>query len=444
MTGGATPATVRLANTLSDGARARRTVLALVCAAIALSLLVVRAWRIDYDYSIDFQAYWLAGQRILAGEAADLYTAGGGPEAGTPRVLPAAEFKNLPVVALPFAPLATADYLTAKRLFWWSGLAALIGTAAILGTTVVPQRLGGTLARSAAALALVCVLAPAHTALRHGQTTPLVALAVSGYLAASLGGRRVVAGLLLAAAGAVKWPAWILAAADALRRRWRLVTAFAASIFALVLTSVTLFGVALHREYVAEIGSHAGAVMTGHNNQSVAAVLTRLTSPVPVNDWTPRPMTGEVRALALVVSLVLLATVIAFLLPRRSGNGVDGRTRQLLEFAAVTALAIIILPVAWDHYFLLLAPGLAALAAGLHARGLLARPAFLAGWITATAAIGLPTPQYFLDRAGEIGWPGALILSHYFLGALLVIAVAGSGLRVAARPGGEVKGGVPQ
>ena len=97
---------------------------------------------------------------------------------------------------------------------------------------------------------------------------------------------------------------------------------------------------------------------------------------------------------------------------------------------------------AWDHYFLLLAPGLVALAAGLQARGLLARPAFLAGWIAATAAIALPTPQYFLERAGEIGWPGALILSHYFLGALMVIAVAGSGLRVAARPGGEVKGGV--
>ena len=413
------------------GTARRRTAVALACAVAALSLLVVRSWRIDYDYSIDFQAYWLAGGRILAGEAERLYAPGGGPAEGTPRALPAAEFKNMPLVAVGFAPLAEFDYLTAKRIFWWIGLAALLATALVVGLWILPASLGPPMTRVAAAVALVACFAPAQTALRHGQTTPLVTLLVTGYLAAALQRKRLAAGLLLAAAAIIKWPAWLLAVSDALHRRRHVLAAFLAGVVLLTGASVALFGMPLHDEYMSEVRSHAGTVMTGHNNQSVAAVLTRLSGPVPAHDWTPRPLSNGVQVGTVLVTLGLLAAVLLALLPRRSGPPLDAGTSRLLEFPAVTALGIVILPVAWDHYFLLLAPALAALAMGLHARRLLGRPAVLAGLVLAAGALALPTPQLFLEEFGRFGWPGALIVSHYFLGALLVIGLAGLGLRAA-------------
>src|SRR2546422_71463 len=121
---------------------------ALVCAALSVGLLVARSWTIDYPYSIDFQAYWLAGSRVSPGEAEHLYAPGGGPERGTPQEMAAHEFKNLPIVALGFAPLARWPYLEAKRVFWWVGLASILATGIVLGVFVLPSWLGGPVARA--------------------------------------------------------------------------------------------------------------------------------------------------------------------------------------------------------------------------------------------------------------------------------------------------------
>ena len=110
----------------------------------------------------------------------------------------------------------------------------------------------------------------------------------------------------------------------------------------------------------------------------------------------------------------------------------------LLEIPAVLAFGIVALPVAWDHYFLLLAPALAMLAVGLEGHGLLARPAVAVSFGAAVLALALPTPQALLDRAGAMGWPARLVLSHYLIGALVVIALAVRGLW-AAREGASAR-----
>ena len=73
-----------------------------------------------------------------------------------------------------FAPLARLPYPMAKRVFWWINLAAVMGTALVLGFGVLSSGWGPPLQRSLICLAALAVMAPTHIALRHAQTTPLI------------------------------------------------------------------------------------------------------------------------------------------------------------------------------------------------------------------------------------------------------------------------------
>lgn len=387
---------------------------ALAALALAtLALLAVRSWTIDQPYSIDFQTYWLAGSRVLAGDAAALYDAGGGPEAGIPLDLPANEFKNLPVVSLLFVPFASLDYLEAKRVFWWIGLAALG-----LGAWLTPARR----TEFAACLALFAVLDPAHVSLRHGQTTPLVLALLAGYLAAARAGKDLAAGVLLGAACLVKFPPLALLAADALRGRRRTAGAAALTIGAGIVLSGLLFGPELHAGYFRGVSEHAGTVVTGHNNQSILAVATRFLEPSPALDWAARPAPGAARAVAFLGAMTMAGLLASAL--RRSSGAPPGAT-----YVAAMALGLVALPIAWDHYFLLLAPGVYLLAAELGERGLLGRPRFWAPLLLGTLAIGAPTPNALIVAADGLGRKAAPGLAVECTGALVLFALAVATIR---------------
>lgn len=402
--------------------RAGPLLLALAAALLACGLLLVRSWKIDHTYSIDFQAYWLGGQRLADGKAADLYAPGGGKAFGTPRQLVAGEFKNMPLLAVAFVPLSHLPYLTAKRVFWWINLMAVAATALVLALGVMPARFGSGWQRFFLVLAALAVMAPTHIALRHAQTTPLITLLYSGALALALRGREAGAGLLMAGALFVKWPAWSLAAACLMRNRRRALMAWAAGLAMGVTLSLILFGPALHITYLKGILENAGTVMTGHNNQSVAAVITRLAGDAPVYDWTPRPLAPVARRLSTALSLALLLLV-AMTMWRSRQRATTRRSRRL-EFAAASAAGLVVLPLAWDHYFMLLLPGLVALTVVLHDEGQTGHrlPAFL---LAATfAAVALPTPTFVLEKAATLGPAGSLLISHYFAGALGMLALS--------------------
>ena len=385
---------------------------------------MARSWRIDFPYSIDFQTYWLAGHRVASGEAAHLYDAGGGPDAGIPLELAPSEFKNLPIVALPFAPLASLPYLEAKRLFWWIGLAAIVGGGVLAGLAALPPSFGGAAARASVGVAITALLAPAHASLRHGQTTPLVMLAMAAWLFWR-DRSPLRSGVGLGLACVVKFPPLALLALDAARSRWKSTLAAGATVAAAVLASILLFGAALNGAYLAHVASNAGTVMTGHNNQSLVAILVRLILPVPVQDWTPRPLPSGIGAAAAVLTLVL-AALAAAAIARSERTGADGT----LEVPLVVSLGIVAFPVAWDHYVLLAAPALLALLGGLHAKGLLARTGYRIAFASAFLVLSLPTPTDWLDGSRPAGLLRALAISGDGLALLAVFATALAALRV--------------
>ena len=404
----------------------RREIAALVAVVAALALLGQRAWRIDYDYSIDFQTYWLAGSRVLEGRAAELYAPGGGSSHGTPVAMGAREFKNIPLVAVAFVPLAVFEYETAKRVAWWLALAAVAVTAWIVGRFLMPEGLGSEPARVGLALAALAAMAPTHIALRHGQTTPFVTLALAGYLACLVRGKPGRAGGLLALACLVKFPPLALVPLDALRGRRRAALACAAGLLVAGTLSLVAFGPKLHRAYAAEIAAQAGTVITGHNNQSLAAMATRLWEGGGTNDWTPRPLSPVPKAIAGAVAALLLALVVAGTWVPRDGG------RVTLEATAALAWGLLVLPIAWDHYVLMLAPGFIGLTAHLAATSDRGRAAGLAAAALAFALLALPTPRAAIESGASVGLPGALVLSHYGLGAIAVLALAVVTLRRAS------------
>ena len=390
---------------------------ALIVAALAAPIVLLRqAWRIDYPYSIDFQTYWLAGRRLLDGDAARLYEAGGGATAGIPLTLAAEEFKNLPLVAWGFAPLATFEYLAAKRLFWFILLAALLAAAWLIGTRLLPARFGNPGRRALLAATVLALAAPTHIALRHGQTTPLVLLALAAWMAWREACPRA-AGLALAGATLVKIPTLALPVLDLAEGRVRTVALWAGGTAAAVGLSVALFGTALHSTWTRALLSNSGTVMTGHNNQSAAAVAARLVGVSRTRDWTPRERTPAERAVGTGLVALALAPAAGLLL-RAALRRVrpDGR---LLAFPLLAG-AIVALPVAWDHYLLLLAPPAAALLAALDERGLLQRRDVLAALGLGALLLILPTPGFALELRAHPGPGGAAILSHGFLGAVLI------------------------
>lgn len=410
-----------------DQARGRsrlRLLLAAGLAASALALCVARSWQIDFPYSIDFQVYWLAGKRVAAGEAADLYAAGGGEAAGTPQVMAAHEFKNLPLVAWGFAPFALLPYLEAKRAWWWLSLVCLAGGGGLAGAGVLPARAGSRAERALAGAALALAFDPAHVALRHGQTTPLILAVLAGAWTAMRRHAHGLEGALLALAAAVKLPMLALVALAGVRARWRTLSGVVVVSALLLVTSLLAFGPALHRQYLAGLAEHAGTVMPGHNNQSLAAVAHRLLTQAPVNEWTPRPLAPPVRRAALSLSLLLSgAFAWGALAPRRRPED-DG-----LDAAGACCLGLLVLPVAWDHYFLLLVPPILAVAAAFASAGLLRRPLVSLALFLAVLSIGLPTPHRALLVAESLGSPAALLLSHQALGASVLLLLASAARR---------------
>jgi hypothetical protein len=403
----------------------RRGAAVAAIAGAALALLFARSWRIDYDYSIDFQTYWLAGSRLLHGRASELYASGGGPENGTPAVLAAGEFKNIPLVATVFVPFALVDYPVAKRAFWWLSLGALATTAWVLGRWVLPHAWGTAATRALGSFAALAAIAPTHIALRHGQTTPFVALLLTVYLASSLARRPAAAGRVLALACLVKFPPLALVPLDVARGRRRIAVQCVLALGGALFVSLAAFGPALHREYASGIASQARSVMTGHNNQSLRAVTTRLLENAPTNDWTPRPAGAGARAAALGTGTILVLIAGFGVLRPRGGIDPDPFGPRLpLEFAAVLPLGVVLLPVAWDHYLLLAVPGLIATVPAVAAERGTRRAALIATAIGAYLLIGVPTPSRWLEAATTGDWRHALLVSHYFLGALAVTGLA--------------------
>jgi hypothetical protein len=358
-----------------------------------------------YEFRV---GYWRAAQLVFA-DPANMYCA------------TQFAFVNLPLLALPFVPLAGLAEYQAGAVF------AVLSVAIAAASWLQLARLGKLDGKGRWLLAGLFVLnGPLFYCLRQGNTTILVLPLLAAALAA-LGARRDVrAGMLLAAAGLIKPPLLLLPAYYALRRRWRTVAGSAALGLAVAAASLLVFGVDVHRAWYERcLEPFAGRALASYTSQSLSSCLARWFCQGDCGEvWWPIPVDGRFRVLHLVL-VGALAGATLLLCWRRVDR--DHAAAERLDFCLMLCLALVTSPVCWTHYFLLLLLP-AALLLGGQAGSVLSRRQW-AALALAFLAMSPPVRGWSVSRLGL-----SLLVSHYLAGALLLMALLATARHRLSRP----------
>lgn len=280
-------------------------------------------------HGTDFLDMLLGGQRLVAGT--NLYE-GSGPAYG----MVGPPFQA--VILAPFAWTATLD-LGAARIAW-----ALVNLAAGIAGAVAWRRALGV-PWAALAVAAGVVAFPLYRELQV-QNITLLLFACSGASAlAASRGRDVAAGAWIGLATAMKLFPGLIAVYLAARGRWRAAIAAGIATIAFSLLPVLRFGVggfvALWQRWL-DSRLLPGFPVWSHN-QSLSIALGRVTSPAV--------------ATAAVVLLAVALAWVGYRLARHQA------AFSAAEIGLAVTAAVVISPIAWIPYWVLLAPAVATIAA---------------------------------------------------------------------------------
>lgn len=329
----------------------------------------------------DFDGFWRAGQDVLAGR--DIYVLPGAEDAPwsvspVKRYLPVFAVAMAPFALLPLAAGGAALHLLAGLALWGSVRSAVRLAGRDPDADAWPALVGA---------AGTAALWTGHLAL--GQVgLPVLWLTLVGVEQAARG-RELRGGALLGLAAALKLTPALLAVWLLLRGRWAAAVAAGATFLGLCAATALVFGPAqavdLHARWLREQGSTARAAYSEEGkslrfaNASLSATLGRLlldenagynSEPFQVNVAALSPGTAT-RALQGVEGLTLAGLLALALRRRRRGDArlTAGPTTTTptavpcAEVGLLLGLVAVFTPIAWTHHFVVLLPGVVALAA---------------------------------------------------------------------------------
>lgn len=264
-------------------------------------------------------------------------------------------FVYLPATGLFLKPFAALPFEAARDAWLWLNWAlawavVLAGPALIGARRPWPARLAGA-----------CFLIGAMPFMRQmtaGQMNVVTAALIVGAVWAFRRRRDWLLGLLLAVGFGWKIAPAILIAALVPLRRWRALAWGIGFSAALMLASVALYGVEIHRDALAMISQMGYGKSTWAElgsrfhldpfNQAPGALMLHLFTQNPIT--TPWSDLGAktANALTIGISIVLLAAWI----------GPAWRKRSEAAFLAATLLMLLIPSLMWDHYAVQALPAL--------------------------------------------------------------------------------------
>jgi Glycosyltransferase family 87 len=343
-------------------------------------------------------------------------------------------FIGPPFQAMFFAPLAAVASASpvGAKLLWHALNLGCLGLGIWLSVKAWDAARGqiGLPARSRLPVLfapLVAILLPLETNFEHQNMNALLLALLAGATWQLTLGSAAVAGLLVGIATALKaFPALVILYLAA-RRHWTAATTATASAFVLsVVMPTAIYGVAGFSDLARTFWrlGNSGWPIRG-NNQSLIAALDRLTmgplaagfDPAGVRVAADAPLATMLFG-ALALLLVAALVVILVRTPRLAAA-------IPCEIAAVTVLAIMLSPIAWDHYWTLMFPAFLIVYDSRHER-LRGRACRYAFWTAAVLTTGL-SPL----TLGRSGFNLARDLSAYTIAALILfaslLAVCGKG-----------------
>jgi Glycosyltransferase family 87 len=360
---------------------------------------------------LDFeQAYYPAGRAIIADIPALYHRIAACEETAI------CGFVNIPIVAFLFAPLSVFTLSTAQLLF------AVLSLMCVLLTIYMMWSVADAPVSRKHVIAFLFVLnGPLFYSLKEGNVTHFALLLLAAAVVCLDKERDCWAGALLAVAAVLKLPLLLLGLYFAIKRRWYVVTGFGFALAVLSSVSLIYAGWNAHVEWYQEaIQPFADKGLSAFNVQSVDGFLLRLGDDARLYDWKPADVTWKVRALRYLVATVLLG--MSWRLFVRD-PGANPKETQLLELSMVLCVALIISPISWTHYYLLLL-----LPLSLYAGRRLTVPqhgASLGGMVLCVLLIAPPVTfvqptSWILDQIMT-----KLIVSHYLAGAIILCVLLG-------------------
>ena len=322
-------------------------------------------------------------------------------------------FVNIPILAYIFTPLTLFTQDTAARIFAVIGFIAIILTWWLLIKTT---KISGW--KIVALTGLFLVNEPLYYSLRLGNTTHfvLLLLVVANYFFQVK--KEIWRGVLLAIAAIIKIPFWILGIYYFASKKWRVIIGYFGAILAIVGASIGLFGIDLHLFWQKQcIAPFADKPIGAFNMQSVNGFLARLLLNPQLSSYKLLDIDWKFRLTRNLIIFILIASVVlTFWILKLSSKAEEVN----LEFSIILCLAILISPISWSHYYLVLL-----LIFSLYLGNQLAIPkgygwAILI-WLSAILTSLPLLPSTSPDSNTIYGLLlSKLLVSHYFLGGILL------------------------
>lgn len=265
-------------------------------------------------------------------------------------------FVNLPVLGFLFVPLVPLGEDLAGWVYLGIGAAAAVAAFFTLRKCARPET------NASAPLVLLFLLnGPLINCLREGNTTHFVLLLLIVALVFLQRGAEFAAGLLLGLCAVIKLPLLLYAAYFLFRRRWLVVAGGASTIGTAALSSIALFGLANNTNWFnCCIEPFLGGLIPAFNVQSVDGFAMRLiTGTSKLASWDPIDPPAVYKIIRLLIFATILCTAL-WVAQRASWNEAGSstshakRAREMLEYSLVITLALVISPISWSHYYLLL------------------------------------------------------------------------------------------
>jgi hypothetical protein len=356
---------------------------------------------------LDFeQAYYPAGRAIIADMPA-LYQRIAACEATA-----VCGFVNIPIVAFLFAPLSMLPLNTAEVVF---ALVSLIGV--VLTACILWRMSDQSVSRGHLIALLFALNGPLFYSLKEGNLTHFALLLVVAAVVCLDNDRDGWGGACLALAAVLKLPLLLLGLYFAMKRRWRVVIGFGSALVTVSAASLAYAGWGSHVEWYQEaIRPFADKGLSAFNVQSFDGFLLRLRDDARLYDWKPAVVIWELRLLRYAFAAGLMG--ICCLVFMRD-PGTNPKQTQILELSMVLCVALIISPISWTHYYLLLLLPLC-----LYVGGRLAVPrhgVWLGGMVL--CALFVTPPVTFVEPTGWLlrQIMTKFLVSHYLAGAMLLL-----------------------
>jgi Glycosyltransferase family 87 len=257
------------------------------------------------------------------------------------------------LLALPFAGFS----FPAAFLLW--NLLSAAALAASLLIIVHQLKIRASVWASLPVVTLLLFCFPFWDQLIHGQLNLILLLLITGVWATARTGHPWWAGVLLGAATAIKLFPVFLCIYFLARKEWKVLAATTATFIGLTLLTGAILGPGTYPYYITSVMPRFSIFRYLWYNQSLVGFWTKLFDPAIQTPWmriTPI-LNSHLLALVMIgVSCVAVTAIVALVSWR-------ARTQPAADMAFGLALTgmLLLTPIVWDHYTLMLALPLAVL-----------------------------------------------------------------------------------